>query len=194
MMFTGIIEETGKILSISKDSISFSTTKTVEDAKIGSSISVNGVCLTLVDLDNKIGTVNIGPETKKLSNIGKLKPNDLVNLERPLSPLDRFGGHIVQGHIEGMSAILDIKNNDIAYDITLTTLDNLKRYIVKKCFVTLDGISLTVNEIDKDSFSVSIIPHTWNNTNLQNKKVGDYINIETDIVGRYIEKFMENKN
>tara|TARA_B110001454_G_scaffold210984_1_gene226091 strand:- start:152 stop:733 length:582 start_codon:yes stop_codon:yes gene_type:complete len=193
-MFTGIIEETGKILSISKDSISFSTTKTVEDAKIGSSISVNGVCLTLVDLDNKTGTVNIGPETKKLSNIGKLKPNDLVNLERPLSPLDRFGGHIVQGHIEGMSAILDIKNNDIAYDITLTTLDNLKRYIVKKCFVTLDGISLTVNEIDKDSFSVSIIPHTWNNTNLQNKKVGDYINIETDIVGRYIEKFMENKN
>jgi riboflavin synthase len=194
MMFTGIIEETGKILSISKDSISFSTTKTVEDAKIGSSISVNGVCLTLVDLDNKTGTVNIGPETKKLSNIGKLKPNDLVNLERPLSPLDRFGGHIVQGHIEGMSTILDIKNNDIAYDITLTTLDNLKRYIVKKCFVTLDGISLTVNEIDKDSFSVSIIPHTWNNTNLQNKKVGDYINIETDIVGRYIEKFMENKN
>jgi riboflavin synthase len=194
MMFTGIIEETGKILSISKDSISFSTTKTVEDAKIGSSISVNGVCLTLVDLDNKTGTVNIGPETKKLSNIGKLKPNDLVNLERPLSPLDRFGGHIVQGHIEGMSTILDIKNNDIAYDITLTILDNLKRYIVKKCFVTLDGISLTVNEIDKDSFSVSIIPHTWNNTNLQNKKVGDYINIETDIVGRYIEKFMENKN
>jgi riboflavin synthase len=120
MMFTGIIEETGKILSISKDSISFSTTKTVEDAKIGSSISVNGVCLTLVDLDNKTGTVNIGPETKKLSNIGKLKPNDLVNLERPLSPLDRFGGHIVQGHIEGMSTILDIKNNDIAYDITLT--------------------------------------------------------------------------
>jgi riboflavin synthase len=194
MMFTGIIEETGKILSISKDSISFSTTKTVEDAKIGSSISVNGVCLTLVDLDNKTGTVNIGPETKKLSNIGKLKPNDLVNLERPLSPLDRFGGHIVQGHIEGMSTILDIKNNDIAYDITLTILDNLKRYIVKKCFVTLDGISLTVNEIDKDSFSVSIIPHTWNNTNLQNKKVRDYINIETDIVGRYIEKFMENKN
>jgi riboflavin synthase len=193
-MFTGIIEETGKILSISKDSISFSTTKTVEDAKIGSSISVNGVCLTLVDLDNKTGTVNIGPETKKLSNIGKLKPNDLVNLERPLSPLDRFGGHIVQGHIEGMSTILDIKNNDIAYDITLTILDNLKRYIVKKCFVTLDGISLTVNEIDKDSFSVSIIPHTWNNTNLQNKKVRDYINIETDIVGRYIEKFMENKN
>jgi riboflavin synthase len=148
----------------------------------------------LVDLDNKTGTVNIGPETKKLSNIGKLKPNDLVNLERPLSPLDRFGGHIVQGHIEGMSTILDIKNNDIAYDITLTILDNLKRYIVKKCFVTLDGISLTVNEIDKDSFSVSIIPHTWNNTNLQNKKVRDYINIETDIVGRYIEKFMENKN
>lgn len=194
MMFTGIIEETGKILSISKDSISFSTTKTVEDAKIGSSISVNGVCLTLIDLDNKTGTVNIGPETKKLSNLGNLKLNDLVNLERPLSPLDRFGGHIVQGHIEGMATILYIKNNDIAYDITLTPVNNLKRYIVKKCFVTLDGISLTVNEIDQDSFSVSIIPHTWNNTNLRNKKVGDYINIETDIVGRYIENFMENKN
>tara|TARA_B110000263_G_scaffold139835_1_gene121284 strand:+ start:183 stop:764 length:582 start_codon:yes stop_codon:yes gene_type:complete len=193
-MFTGIIEETGKILSISKDSISFSTTKTVEDAKIGSSISVNGVCLTLIDLDNKTGTVNIGPETKKLSNLGNLKLNDLVNLERPLSPLDRFGGHIVQGHIEGMATILYIKNNDIAYDITLTPVNNLKRYIVKKCFVTLDGISLTVNEIDQDSFSVSIIPHTWNNTNLRNKKVGDYINIETDIVGRYIENFMENKN
>ena len=120
-----------------------------------------------------------------------MKLNDLVNLERPLSPQDRFGGHIVQGHIEGTCSILNITKNDISYEIDLKLLENLNRYIVKKCFVTLDGISLTVNEITKDTFKVSIIPHTWENTNLQNKKIGDRINLETDIVARYIEKFLE---
>ena len=171
--------------------MSFSASKTVEDALIGSSICVNGVCLTLISLNKSSGTVNIGPETKKLSNIGELKLNDLVNLERPLSPQDRFGGHIVQGHIEGTCSILNITKNDISYEIDLKLLENLNRYIVKKCFVTLDGISLTVNEITKDTFKVSIIPHTWENTNLQNKKIGDRINLETDIVARYIEKFLE---
>ena len=190
-MFTGIVEEIGKVLNITNDTLSFSTSKTVEDALIGSSICVNGVCLTLISLNKSSGTVNIGPETKKLSNIGELKLNDLVNLERPLSPQDRFGGHIVQGHIEGTCSILNITKNDISYEIDLKLLENLNRYIVKKCFVTLDGISLTVNEITKDTFKVSIIPHTWENTNLQNKKIGDRINLETDIVARYIEKFLE---
>ena len=190
-MFTGIIEEVGKVLIISNDTLAFTASKTIEDASIGSSICVNGVCLTLISIDEKLGTVNIGPETKKLSNIGELKVNDLVNLERPLSPQDRFGGHIVQGHIEGMCSIISIKKNDISYEIDLKSLENLNRYIVTKCFVTLDGISLTVNEITKDTFKVSIIPHTWENTNLQNKKIGDRINIETDIVARYIERFLE---
>ena len=139
-MFTGIVEEIGKVLNITNDTLSFSASKTVEDALIGSSICVNGVCLTLISLNKSSGTVNIGPETKKLSNIGELKLNDLVNLERPLSPQDRFGGHIVQGHIEGTCSILNIKKK---------------------------------------------------NTNLQNKKIGDRINLETDIVARYIEKFLE---
>ena len=190
-MFTGIIEEVGKVLTISKDTLSFGASKTIIDATLGSSICVNGVCLTLISINKNSGTVNIGPETKKLSNIGKLELNDLINLERPLSPQDRFGGHIVQGHIEGMCSIVNIKKNDIAYEIDLKLLKNFDRYIVKKCFVTLDGISLTVNEITKDTFKVSIIPHTWENTNLQNKKIGDRINLETDIVARYIEKFLE---
>ncbi|MAR14740.1 MAG: riboflavin synthase [Chloroflexi bacterium] len=190
-MFTGIIEEVGKVLTISKDTLSFGASKTIIDATLGSSICVNGVCLTLISIDENSGTVNIGPETKKMSNIGELQLNDLVNLERPLSPQDRFGGHIVQGHIEGMCIIVNIENNDIAYEIDLKLLNPLNRYIVKKCFVTLDGISLTVNEITEDTFKVSIIPHTWKNTNLQNKKVGDLINIETDILARYIERFLE---
>ncbi|MFL2627882.1 MAG: riboflavin synthase [Dehalococcoidia bacterium] len=190
-MFTGIVEEVGKVLTISKDTLSFGASKTIIDATLGSSICVNGVCLTLISIDENSGTVNIGPETKKMSNIGELQLNDLVNLERPLSPQDRFGGHIVQGHIEGMCIIVNIENNDIAYEIDLKLLNPLNRYIVKKCFVTLDGISLTVNEITEDTFKVSIIPHTWKNTNLQNKKVGDLINIETDILARYIERFLE---
>tara|TARA_B100001029_G_C15051817_1_gene451320 strand:- start:1756 stop:2331 length:576 start_codon:yes stop_codon:yes gene_type:complete len=190
-MFTGIVEEVGKVLIITNDTLAFTASKTIEDATIGSSICVNGVCLTLISINKNSGTVNIGPETKKLSNIGKLELNDLINLERPLSPQDRFGGHIVQGHIEGMCSIVNIKKNDIAYEIDLKLLKNFDRYIVKKCFVTLDGISLTVNEITKDTFKVSIIPHTWENTNLQNKKIGDRINLETDIVARYIEKFLE---
>ena len=190
-MFRGIVEEVGKVLIITNDTLAFTASKTIEDATIGSSICVNGVCLTLISINKNSGTVNIGPETKKLSNIGKLELNDLINLERPLSPQDRFGGHIVQGHIEGMCSIVNIKKNDIAYEIDLKLLKNFDRYIVKKCFVTLDGISLTVNEITKDTFKVSIIPHTWENTNLQNKKIGDRINLETDIVARYIEKFLE---
>ena len=190
-MFTGIIEEVGKVLTISNDTLSFGASKTIIDATLGSSICVNGVCLTLISIDKNSGTVNIGPETKKMSNIGELQLNDLVNLERPLSPQDRFGGHIVQGHIEGMCLIVNIENNDIAYEIDLKLLNSLNRYIVKKCFVTLDGISLAVNEIIEDTFKVSIIPHTWKNTNLQNKKVGDLINIETDILARYIERFLE---
>tara|TARA_Y100001936_G_C15899755_1_gene572601 strand:+ start:344 stop:919 length:576 start_codon:yes stop_codon:yes gene_type:complete len=190
-MFTGIVEEVGKVLNITDDTLAFSASKTIEDAIVGSSICVNGVCLTLISLDKNSGTVNIGPETKKLSNIGELTLNNLVNLERPLSPQDRFGGHIVQGHIEGMCTIVNIIKNDISYEIDLKSQEYLNRYIVKKCFITLDGISLTVNEIINNTFRVSIIPHTWENTNLQNRKIGDRINVETDIIARYIERFLE---
>ncbi|MQG50537.1 MAG: riboflavin synthase [SAR202 cluster bacterium] len=190
-MFTGIVEEVGKVLNITDDTLAFSASKTIEDAIVGSSICVNGVCLTLISLDKNSGTVNIGPETKKLSNIGELTLNNLVNLERPLSPQDRFGGHIVQGHIEGTCTIVNIIKNDISYEIDLKSQEYLNRYIVKKCFITLDGISLTVNEIINNTFRVSIIPHTWENTNLQNRKIGDRINVETDIIARYIERFLE---
>ncbi|MBS96658.1 MAG: riboflavin synthase [Chloroflexi bacterium] len=190
-MFTGIVEEVGKVLNITDDTLAFSASKTIEDAIVGSSICVNGVCLTLISLDKNSGTVNIGPETKKLSNIGELTLNNLVNLERPLSPQDRFGGHIVQGHIEGTCTIVNIIKNDISYEIDLKSQEYLNRYIVKKCFITLDGISLTVNEIINNTFRVSIIPHTWENTNLQNRKIGDRINVETDIIARYIERILE---
>ena len=190
-MFTGIVEEVGKVLNITDDTLAFSASKTIEDAIVGSSICVNGVCLTLISLDKNSGTVNIGPETKKLSNIGELTLNNLVNLERPLSPQDRFGGHIVQGHIEGTCTIVNIIKNDISYEIDLKSQEYLNRYIVKKCLITLDGISLTVNEIINNTFRVSIIPHTWENTNLQNRKIGDRINVETDIIARYIERFLE---
>ncbi|WP_018590405.1 riboflavin synthase [Terrisporobacter glycolicus] len=199
-MFTGIIEEIGIIQSIKKNNkssvLSIQGKKIFEDIHIGDSISVNGVCLTVTTFSNKTFTADVMNETLSRSSLGSLKNGSYVNLERAMSSSGRFGGHIVSGHIDGTGRIIKIKRDDNAIWYTIIVEDSLIRYIVEKGSVAIDGISLTIANVNKNSFSVSIIPHTSQETILSHRLVGDIVNIENDVIGKYVEKlitFEKNK-
>ena len=196
-MFTGIIEEIGEVLEIDRGINSIKLTikcsKILEGTKIGDSISVNGVCLTVVRLDKDYFVADVMPETMNRSSFATLKIKDRVNLERAMLLNGRFGGHIVSGHIDGIGTIRNKKRDDNAIVITIKTTYNITKYIVTKGSVALDGISLTVTDVKDTLFEVSIIPHTLEETSLKNKKIGDKINIECDMVGKYVEKFVSGK-
>lgn len=199
-MFTGIIEEIGIIQSIKKNNkssvLSIQGKKIFEDIHMGDSISVNGVCLTVTTFSNKTFTADVMNETLSRSSLGSLKNGSYVNLERAMSSSGRFGGHIVSGHIDGTGRIIKIKRDDNAIWYTIIVEDNLIRYIVEKGSVAIDGISLTIANVNKNSFSVSIIPHTSQETILSHRLVGDIVNIENDVIGKYVEKlitFEKNK-
>ncbi|MGM0395852.1 MAG: riboflavin synthase [Bacillota bacterium] len=193
-MFTGIIEEIGTVRAITKSEkaarISIDATKVLEDVKLGDSISTNGVCLTVTNFSKSNFTVDVMAETIRRSNLGLLSPGMEVNLERSLKASDRLGGHIVSGHIDGIGKIIDLKKEDNAIWITVSADRNLLRYIISKGSIAIDGISLTVAYVDDNNFQVSIIPHTKEYTTLLQKKVGDVVNLECDLVGKYIEKLM----
>jgi riboflavin synthase, alpha subunit len=197
-IFTGIIEEVGKLSEIKKDrdlyTLKVSCKKVLENIKKGDSIATNGVCLTVTELGDDFYKAEVMVETINSTNFKNLKPLDNLNLERALSPNKRLDGHIVQGHIDGIGEIINILNsgNEIVYKIKFES-DNFK-YIVQKGSIALDGISLTVSKVYKNYFEVSIIPTTISETNLKYKKIGDKINIETDIIGRYIYSFVNKKN
>ncbi|MCI5839084.1 MAG: riboflavin synthase [Peptoniphilaceae bacterium] len=197
-MFTGIIEEIGTLKNITKKNnlytLNINAKKVLNDTKVGDSIATNGVCLTVSDIKDNYFEADVMLETINNTTFKNLKLGDVLNLERALLLTDRLNGHIVQGHVDGVGQIINIKinSNDIVYK--LLTNDSLLKYIVKKGSVALDGISLTISNVDKSSFEVSIIPTTIRETNLASKKVGDLINIETDIIGRYIYKFLNNRN
>lgn len=192
-MFTGIVEEIGTVKEIrhSGDSsfIKIQAKKIFEDMHIGDSIAVNGLCLTVTEFNNNIFRADVMNETLSRSSLGSLKSGSPVNLERAMSAQGRFGGHIVSGHIDGTGIISDIKNDGIAIWYTVTAKPEIMRYIVEKGSVAIDGISLTVAKVTDSNFSVSIIPHTAGNTILSYKKSGDIVNLENDIIGKYIEKF-----
>lgn len=192
-MFTGIIEEIGTVKEIrhSGDSsfIKIQAEKIFEDMHIGDSIAVNGLCLTVTEFNNNIFRADVMNETLNRSSLGSLKQGSPVNLERAMSANGRFGGHIVSGHIDGTGIISDIKNDGIAIWYTVTAKPEIMHYIVEKGSVAIDGISLTVARVTENNFSVSIIPHTAGNTILSYKKSGDVVNLENDIIGKYIEKF-----
>ena len=199
-MFTGIIEEIGIIQSIKKNNkssvLSIQGKKIFEDIQIGDSISVNGVCLTVTTFSNKTFTADVMNETLSRSSLGSLKNGSYVNLERAMSSSGRFGGHIVSGHIDGTGRIIKIKRDDNAIWYTIIVEDSLIRYIVEKGSVAIDGISLTIANVNESSFSVSIIPHTSQETTLSHRLVGDIVNIENDVIGKYVEKlinFEKNK-
>lgn len=200
-MFTGIIEEVGTVKEVqhagNNSFIKVKAEKILEDVHIGDSIAVNGVCLTVTSYDNGIFRADVMNETLSRSSLGSLKNGSPVNLERAMSANGRFGGHIVSGHIDGTGIISAIKNDGIAIWYTINTVPEIMHYIIEKGSIAIDGISLTVAKVSKNNFSVSIIPHTAQQTILSYKKVGDIVNLENDIVGKYIEKFTrpeKNKN
>lgn len=193
-MFTGIIEEIGTVKNISKGS-SFSrlvigASVIFSDLKLGDSVAVNGVCLTADSISSDTFTADVMPETLKHSSLGSLSPGSLVNLERAMLMDGRFGGHIVSGHIDGTGSISKITNDGNAVRIRIAVSSDILKYIIKKGSITIDGISLTVTDVDQSGFGVSIIPHTGGGTTLLDKRAGDIVNLENDIIGKYIERLM----
>lgn len=197
-MFTGIIEEIGEMVRMEAAStsgkIELKADKVLEDTKIGDSIAVNGVCLTVIRLKGDGFVADVMPETLKRSNLGQLSPGSRVNLERAMAMNGRFGGHIVSGHIDGTGTIEKVWREQNAVWYTVRTPGELMRYIVEKGSIAIDGTSLTVAKVTKESFSVSIIPHTLGETILGQKKAGDVVNLENDIIGKYVERFMQPKD
>lgn len=193
-MFTGIIEETGIIRSIgasgSAGEIGIKAKKVLEGTQIGDSIAVNGICLTVTSLRPDGFTADVMPETLRRSSLGGCQAGDRVNLERAMAADGRFGGHIVSGHIDGTGVIESMTKEDNAVWVRIRTGPDLLRLIVEKGSITIDGISLTVAEVDDAGFSVSIIPHTGSETTLLGRREGDTVNLETDIVGKYVEKLL----
>ncbi len=188
-MFTGIIEETGTVIN-AKNPLVIGVSEILEDIHIGDSIAVNGVCLTVTHYDSKSITLDVMNETYDKTNLGTLKTGSTVNIERAMSANGRFGGHIVSGHIDGTGILTNISSDGIAKWLTITAEKDILNYIVLKGSIALDGVSLTVAYIDNKCFKVSVIPHTQRETTLLSKPIGSTINIENDIIGKYIEKFM----
>lgn len=188
-MFTGIVEEIGTVLK-PKEPLIVKVSKILEDIHIGDSIAVNGVCLTVTSYTIESITLDVMNETYSRTNLGNLKAGDTVNIERAMVANGRFGGHIVSGHIDGIGTLTNITDDGIAKWLTITTNKDLLNYIIMKGSVTLDGVSLTVAYVDNTSFKISLIPHTQSETTLLSKGIGTIINIENDILGKYIEHFI----
>lgn len=193
-MFTGIIEEIGvvKSVSLTKDggSVEISSQKVLEDTKVGDSIAVNGICLTVTSLSDNSFSADVMNETLNRTSFRGMKNGTIVNLERALSLQQRFGGHLVSGHIDGIGTISKIADNGIAVMITIKTEKEISNGIIEKGSIAIDGISLTVVTVTAQDFTVSLIPHTMKETNLGCKKIGSLVNLETDMIGKYIRKFI----
>ncbi|MBD9220517.1 MAG: riboflavin synthase [Clostridiales bacterium] len=196
-MFTGIVEEMGKIVRVEKGAKSSRLTvlgdKIFSDLKLGDSVATNGVCLTVTSFSKGIFTADVMNETLKRSNLGELRQGSMVNLERAMIANGRFGGHIVSGHIDGTGVITKIEQDDIAVWYTIRADRKIMKYIIEKGSVAIDGISLTIAKVTDNDFAVSLIPHTAKETVLGYKKTGDTVNLENDVVGKYIEHFLSFK-
>ncbi len=196
-MFTGIIEETGTVrhVSLSGNSgrIQIGAELVLSGTRPGDSISVNGVCLTVTTMDTKSFTADVMAETLRRSNLGHLKAGDLVNLERAMPADGRFGGHIVSGHIDGTGTVAALEQEGNATWVYVRTSPDILALIVEKGSIAIDGISLTVAKVGDRDFAVSIIPHTSSHTTLLKKRSGDVVNLENDIVGKYVERLLGRK-
>lgn len=196
-LFTGIIQEVGvfqrKIKESNRYKLIIKTENFLDDVSIGDSISVNGVCLTVVSYNSNIFTVDVMPETLESTNIKDLNKGSLLNLEKSLKPNSYMGGHIVSGHVDGIGVIKNIKKEKNARVIELKTNESILDYLVDKGSVAVNGISLTVMDVKIDSIIISIIPETWESTNLKDLKNGDKVNLEVDIVGKFVHKILDKK-
>ena len=189
-MFTGIIEEVGTVGELGDNKLTIRAAKVMEDQKMGDSISVNGTCLTVVAHDSTTFTVDLSPETLSRTSLGGLEQNHKVNLERPLAVRDRLGGHIVQGHVDATGRITSSRTEGNSQILRVRFPERMRPYIVEKGFIAVDGISLTVVQKGTSTFTLSVIPFTLENTNLQEKGVGDRVNLEIDIIAKYVESLM----
>lgn len=190
-MFTGIIEEVGQVLGIGNGRISVKAHMVLQDVQLGDSIAVNGVCLTVTSFDKDSFQADVMPETIRRTSLSELKNGSPVNLERALTLQSRLGGHIVSGHIDGVGTIEALTEENNAVLMKISASVDILRYIVEKGSVALDGISLTVAKVTKSDFTVSLIPHTRQVTNLGSKRQGSVINIENDVIGKYVEKLLK---
>ena len=196
-MFTGIVEEVGRVVSLESPSrvagarrLAVGAVKVMDGLRLGDSVSVNGACLSVVAREDKSFTVDLAPETLRRTNLGYLEPGSGVNLELPVAVGDRLGGHIVQGHIDGTAKISSTRPEGDALLMGLRVPKPLMRYIVAKGFVALDGISLTVVKRRASSFTISVIPYTLDNTILNDRHIGDLVNLEVDILAKYVESLL----
>jgi riboflavin synthase len=193
-VFTGIVEELGILREITRGAASarlrVAARRVLEDIRPGDSMAVNGVCLTVTTLNGESFTADVMAETLARTNLGKLVPGERVNLERALRLGDRLGGHLVTGHIDGVGILTESRKQGIAALLTISAPREVMRYVVKKGSVAIDGISLTVVDLSDSSFQVSLIPHTLEQTTLGRKGPGDAVNLEADIIGKYVEKFL----
>lgn len=187
-MFTGIVEEVGTVVATPAGGLVIRARTVLEDAHPGDSICVNGTCLTITRIEGECFAVDTVPETLRRTNLGTLRPGDLVNLERALLPTSRMGGHFVQGHVEGTGTLVEKRPDGEAWLLRFAVAPELARYIVEKGFIAVDGISLTVVARDDHSFTVTIIPYTLTHTNLSSREIGDRVNLETDILAKYVEQ------
>ncbi|MYC36304.1 MAG: riboflavin synthase [Chloroflexi bacterium] len=190
-MFTGIVEEVGSVVNISDNGMTVRAEKVMSDLKLGDSIAVNGACLTAVSLSGSEFSVDLSPETMRRTSLGDLSAGGSVNLERALSASDRMGGHIVQGHVDGTGRITSTKEEGDSIIFRVRTPARLMPYIVEKGFIAVDGISLTVVKVATSSFTLAVIPYTLRNTNLETLSVGARVNLEADILAKYVENLLK---
>ena len=196
-MFTGIIEELGAVESLAKQTagarLRVRCALVLEDLNPGSSIAVNGVCLTALEIGRDAFSADLAPETLRRSNLGDLGPGGRVNLERPLAPTDRLSGHIVQGHVDGTGEFLALDQlGDENWWLKIRVPAELDRYLVFKGSIAIDGISLTIASLERDVLGVTIIPHTYQSTTLGMHKLGDRVNLECDVLAKHVEKLLES--
>ena len=189
-MFTGIIEELGRIRQITNKNIEIECKTVLENTKLGDSICVNGVCLTVIDIKSDGFTADVSPETFKVTNLGSLESGDFVNLERAMGANGRFGGHIVSGHTDNTAKVTKISRLNDFYVLSIELKPEQLRYTIKKGSIAVNGISLTISDINRNVIEIAVIPHTYENTNLKYLKPESHVNIEVDMFAKYIEKFL----
>jgi riboflavin synthase len=193
-MFTGIVEEIGKIKGLGRGRLSIEAKEVLEDTKPGDSISVSGACLTVISISNRGFDVETMPETVRRTNLGRLQHGDKVNLERAMPADGRFGGHFVQGHVDDVGKVLSVKPEEGAVIARISAPSHLMRYVVSKGFIAVDGVSLTVTDGDDFSFTVSLVDFTRKHTTLGIIKPGDVVNLEVDIMAKYVERLQQKDN
>ena len=187
-MFTGIVEEVGEVVHKSDAGLAIRASAIMDDLAVSDSVSVNGACLTVTKTEGGVFSVDTVPETLRRTNLGALHPGEPVNLERSMRADGRFGGHVVQGHVDSTGEVVSIEPDGDSRVFTFSAPPSVMRYVVEKGFIAVDGASLTVVSCDCRAFSVAIIPYTWDNTVLGSRKVGDAVNLEADIMAKYVER------